>query len=93
MDTADDFTGPVNLGNPNEFTIRELAEKVLQLTGSDSTLEYKPLPHDDPMQRRPDIAIAKRALGWQATVSLEEGLGKTIAYFRDLPQQAVPSSA
>jgi UDP-glucuronate decarboxylase len=79
--TADDFTGPVNLGNPNECTIRELATKIVELTGSRSTISFKPLPQDDPKQRQPDIALAKRVLDWQPTVPLAEGLGRTIAYF------------
>jgi UDP-glucuronate decarboxylase len=79
--TADDFTGPVNIGNPNEFTIRQLAERVIELTGSSSTLDFKPLPSDDPTQRRPDISLAQDVLQWQPTIQLDEGLGKTIAYF------------
>jgi dTDP-glucose 4,6-dehydratase len=75
---------PVNLGNPGEFTVRELAELVLRLTGSRSAVVFRPLPVDDPRQRRPDIGRAKRVLGWEPTVSLEEGLGRTIAYFREL---------
>ena len=74
--------GPVNLGNPVEFTIRELAEKVIALTGSRSSLTFKPLPQDDPMQRRPDIARARQHLGWEPKVQLEEGLIRTIEYFR-----------
>jgi UDP-glucuronate decarboxylase len=81
--TNDDFTGPVNLGNPGEFTIRELAEKVIRLTGSRSPIERHPLPPDDPVQRRPDISIAQRELGWKPTIPLEEGLKKTIAYFEE----------
>jgi len=90
MATPDAFTGPVNLGNPNEFTIRELAEKVLQLTGSKSKLEFKPLPSDDPLQRQPDISLAKRVLDWEPTIRLDQGLTKTIEYFRsftDAPSQ------
>ena len=82
MDTPDEFTGPVNLGNPGEFTIRELAEKVLKLTKSDAQLEYKALPSDDPMQRQPDISLAKKTLGWQPTIPLHAGLVTTIDYFR-----------
>lgn len=74
--------GPVNLGNPNEFTVMELAEKVLALTGSRSSIDYRPLPQDDPFQRRPDIGLAKEKLGWEPKVELEEGLRKTIEYFR-----------
>ncbi len=77
-----DFKGPVNLGNPHEFTILELAEKVIELTGSKSQLVFKPLPEDDPQQRRPDIALANEKLGWKPEVRLEEGLQKTIAYFK-----------
>lgn len=84
MNSADDFVGPVNLGNPAEFTILELAELVLKLTGSRSTIIRKPLPQDDPTQRQPDITLAKQALGWTPQVSLEEGLGRTIDYFRAL---------
>jgi UDP-glucuronate decarboxylase len=83
MASPDEFTGPVNLGNPREFTIRELAEKVIDMTGSKSKLSYKPLPHDDPTQRQPDISLAKKQLGWEPKVKLEEGLIKTIAYFED----------
>jgi UDP-glucuronate decarboxylase len=79
--TGDDFAGPVNIGNPGEFTIRELADKVIQLTGSSSTIKKCPLPPDDPTQRRPDITLAKEKLGWEPTIHLEEGLKKTIAYF------------
>ncbi len=84
MNSADDFTGPVNVGNPGEFTIIELAEKILELTGSSSTLEFKTLPSDDPVQRRPDISLAERKLGWKPQISLDEGLMKTIAYFERL---------
>jgi UDP-glucuronate decarboxylase len=84
MATADEVTGPVNLGNPGEFTIRELAEKVIALTGSRSEIVHLALPENDPMQRRPDIAKAKALLGWQPTVALDEGLGRTIAYFERL---------
>ena len=84
MDTADDFTGPVNLGNPNEFTIKELAEKVIDLTGSKSKLINKPLPTDDPIQRKPDITLAKEKLGWEPKIELEEGLKNTISYFDNM---------
>lgn len=83
MAADDPFTGPVNLGNPNEFTIRQLAETVLRLTASSSTLIDKPLPEDDPTQRCPDISLAKESLGWQPGIELEEGLKRTIAYFRE----------
>ncbi len=84
MAAGDDFTGPVNLGNPVEFTIGELAEKVVAMTGSKSEIIFEPLPEDDPMQRQPDISLARRELGWEPKVPLEEGLVKTVAYFRDL---------
>jgi len=82
----EELTGPVNMGNPSEFTIRELAETVLELTGSKSELVHKPLPSDDPVRRRPDIGIAREKLGWEPTVGLREGLEKTIAYFADCLQ-------
>lgn len=84
MNSAPDLTGPVNLGNPVEFSIRELAEKVLEKVGSKSTMVEKPLPSDDPVQRQPDIALARQALAWEPTVSLDQGLGPTIEYFRQL---------
>jgi UDP-glucuronate decarboxylase len=73
--------GPINIGNPSEFTMLELAEKVIALTNSNSRLQFKPLPKDDPQKRRPDISLAKDKLGWQPEVSLEQGLLKTIEYF------------
>ncbi|MFO7615199.1 MAG: UDP-glucuronic acid decarboxylase family protein [Bacteroidales bacterium] len=82
MHTGNDFIGPVNIGNPGEFTILELAEKVLKLTGSRSKLVFLPLPEDDPMQRQPDITLAKKVLDWEPKVPLEEGLKKTIHYFK-----------
>ncbi|ASJ71675.1 UDP-glucuronic acid decarboxylase family protein [Granulosicoccus antarcticus] len=81
MGTDDSFTGPVNIGNPHEFTILQLAEKVIELTNSSSKLVFKDLPSDDPTQRRPDITYAREALGWEPKINLEEGLGKTIKYF------------
>ena len=84
MDSPDDFTGPVNLGNPVEFTILELAQKVIELTGTKSKIILKPLPDDDPRQRQPDITLARKALGWEPVVKLEEGLKKTIKYFESL---------
>jgi UDP-glucuronate decarboxylase len=84
MDTDDTVTGPINLGNPGEFTIRQLAEMVVRLTGSRSQIEYRPLPSDDPQQRQPDISKAREVLGWQPTIPLEQGLTRTIAYFDDL---------
>ena len=88
MDTPEGFTGPVNLGNPNEFTIKQLAETIIELTGSKSEIVYLPLPSDDPTQRRPDISIAKRELGWEPSVQLREGLGKTIEYFSTMTAAA-----
>jgi UDP-glucuronate decarboxylase len=82
MATDDSFTGPVNLGNPGEFTMLELAEKIISKTGSRSRIVFKPLPEDDPKMRRPDISLAKRTLGWEPVVPLDEGLDSTIAYFR-----------
>ncbi len=82
MNSRDGFTGPVNLGNPGEFTMLELAQKVIELTGSKSKIIYLPLPQDDPTQRKPVIDLAKKELGWEPTIPLEEGLKKTIAYFK-----------
>lgn len=84
MASPDDMTGPVNLGNPAEFTIRELAEQIIALTGSRSRIVHEPLPADDPRQRKPDIALARAALGWEPAVPLADGLVKTIAYFAEL---------
>ena len=84
METGDDVTGPINLGNPNEFTIRELAEKVIELTNSKSELVSAPLPSDDPLQRQPNIEQAQSRLGWEPVIQLEEGLRKTIQYFESL---------
>lgn len=84
MGTGDDVTGPINVGNPAEFTIRQLAEAVIEMTGSRSKLVFLPLPQDDPMQRKPDITLAREKLGWEPTVPLQQGLAKTIAYFDDL---------
>nr|WP_319393086.1 UDP-glucuronic acid decarboxylase family protein [uncultured Desulfobacter sp.] len=81
MDSSDEFTGPVNMGNPGEFTILELAEKVIELTNSKSEIIFKPLPSDDPQQRKPDITLAREKFGWEPKIKLEEGLGKTISYF------------
>ena len=83
MGTGPEFTGPVNIGNPGEFTIRQLAERVIALTGSKSKLVHRPLPQDDPKQRQPDISIARDRLGWEPTVKLDEGLKPTIAYFEE----------
>ncbi|MEJ2640464.1 MAG: SDR family oxidoreductase [Desulfosarcinaceae bacterium] len=84
MDTPDDFPGPVNLGNPGEFTILELAETVIRLTGSTSKIAFEPLPEDDPLQRKPDIRLAREKLGWEPKIKLEEGLARTIAYFESI---------
>lgn len=83
MDTPKGFAGPVNLGNPNEFTMLQLAREIIEITGSSSKLEYRPLPQDDPRQRQPDISIARSELGWEPTVQLREGLARTISYFRE----------
>jgi UDP-glucuronate decarboxylase len=84
MNSPDDFTGPVNIGNPGEYTILELADKIITLTGAKSTIVYKPLPQDDPLQRRPDITLAREKLGWDPATDLENGLRRTIDYFEDL---------
>ena len=84
MDSPDEFMGPVNLGNESEFTILELAEMVIRLSGSASKIVRAPLPADDPRQRQPDAQLARERLGWQATTSLEEGIQKTIGYFTGL---------
>lgn len=81
MNSEKGFPGPVNLGNPDEFTIRELAEKIIDLTGSSSKMNFHPLPEDDPQQRKPDITLAKRKLGWEPKIKLKEGLTRTITYF------------
>jgi UDP-glucuronate decarboxylase len=83
MESADGFTGPVNLGNPGEFTIKELAEKTVEMTGSAWELIFKDLPADDPKQRCPDISLAREVLDWEPTINLETGLAKTIDWFRD----------
>ena len=84
MDSEDSLIGPINIGNPDEFTILELAEKVIKLTGSKSKIIYKPLPSDDPMMRKPDITLAKKNLDWAPNVKLDEGLIKTIEYFKTI---------
>jgi UDP-glucuronate decarboxylase len=84
MASADDFAGPVNMGSALEFSMAELAERIIALTGSNSTMVHRPLPEDDPMQRRPDLTLAKERLGWAPTVDLDAGLERTIAYFREL---------
>ena len=92
MRTEDDCTGPVNLGNPDEFQIKELAERVLALVGSRSKIIYKELPQDDPQQRRPDITLAKAQLNWQPSIALDEGLRRTVEYFRALLAQGDPKA-
>ena len=84
MNNGDDFVGPVNIGNPGEFTIKQLAEHVIELTGSKSKIVYLPLPNDDPLQRKPDISLAKEKMGWEPKIPLAEGLKKTIDYFKSL---------
>jgi UDP-glucuronate decarboxylase len=84
MNGPDDFVGPVNLGNPGEYSMLELAEAIVKLTGSKSVIEFKPSPMDDPRRRQPDIRLAKERLGWEPVVGLQEGLQKTIAYFREI---------
>ena len=81
MNTDDDFTGPMNIGNPDEFTIQEIAEKIVELTNSNSQIVFKPLPEDDPKQRKPDISIAKEKINWEPKISLNDGLKQTINYF------------
>ncbi|MGH6838488.1 MAG: UDP-glucuronic acid decarboxylase family protein [Methylocella sp.] len=93
MNSPEEITGPVNIGNPNEFTIRELAEKILAITGSKSEIVARPLPEDDPRQRRPDIALAEKLLRWRPTVELDEGLRYTIAYFEILLREHGKSPA
>ena len=82
MATGDDFIGPVNVGNPGEFTMLELAEMIIKLTGTKSKIVFQPLPADDPMQRKPDITLAKEKLDWEPKIKLEEGLKKTIEFFK-----------
>ena len=84
MNSRDGFTGPVNIGNPGEFTMLELAEKIIDVTGSGSKITFHPLPQDDPLQRQPDITLAKNELGWEPTVPLDAGLVKTVAYFKSV---------
>ena len=92
MRTEDDCTGPVNLGNPDEFQIKQLAERVLALVGSRSNIIYKELPQDDPQQRRPDITLAKARLNWQPSIALDDGLFRTVEYFRALLAQGDPKT-
>jgi UDP-glucuronate decarboxylase len=93
MNGPDEFIGPVNLGNPGEFTIKQLAEQVMEMTGSTKPLVFKPLPADDPTQRQPDIALAKQKLGWEPKIALREGLARTIAFFKsiDMDQYRAPT--
>jgi len=84
MNSPENITGPINIGNPNEFTIRELAEKVIEITGSKSKIVERPLPEDDPKQRQPNIDLAEKLLGWHPTINLTEGLKRTVAYFEAL---------
>ena len=84
MESRADFTGPVNLGNPGEFSMLELAMEVIQQTGSRSATEFKPLPQDDPLQRRPDIDLAREELSWEPTIRLVDGLGRTVEYFKTI---------
>jgi UDP-glucuronate decarboxylase len=92
MDSPDDFTGPVNLGNENEFTILQLAENIIRLSNSSSKIVRAPLPSDDPRQRKPDTTLARERLGWQASTQLEEGLSKTIEYFEQLLRSSRPDT-
>ena len=88
MASPADFTGPVNIGNPEECTVRDLAEQIIAQTGARSELRFMPLPQDDPRKRQPDITLARSALGWQPSVRLQDGLAKTIAYFDALLSQS-----
>jgi UDP-glucuronate decarboxylase len=90
MHTTDDVTGPINIGNPGEFTILELAEMIIKLTNSSSRIIHQPLPQDDPKQRQPDISSATNKLGWKPKVALREGLLKTIAYFEQIVGRSLP---
>jgi UDP-glucuronate decarboxylase len=91
MNAPDEVVFPINMGNPGEYTIKELAEMIIELTGSQSKLVYKPLPADDPTRRRPDITLAKKHLQWEPKIPLREGLSKTIAWFKSIdPEQYRP---
>ncbi len=92
MNSQDGFCGPINLGNPVEHTMLELAERIIALSGSRSSIEFRPLPSDDPVRRRPDIAAARSVLGWEPQVSLDEGLERTIAYFQELLSDMAPQA-
>jgi UDP-glucuronate decarboxylase len=87
MNTPDDVTGPINIGNPHEIPVRALAERVIALTNAKSRIVHRPLPQDDPLQRCPDITLAQKVLGWAPTVALDAGLERTIAYFRGVIDQ------
>jgi UDP-glucuronate decarboxylase len=89
MGSPDDFVGPVNIGNPREFTIVELARKIIGLVGARSELVYKSLPSDDPLQRQPDISLAKKHLRWEPSIDLDQGLERTIRYFRERSHESV----
>ena len=84
MASRDDFYGPVNTGNPGEFTVKELAEKVIEMTGANVEITYHPLPQDDPTKRKPDITLAQKELGWTPDIVLQDGLVKTIEYFKSI---------
>ena len=84
MNSEDDFTGPVNMGNPIEFSVKDLAEKIIQLTKSKSKINYKPLPEDDPKKRKPDISLIVDKLSWKPKVNIDEGLAQTIKYFKKI---------
>jgi len=92
MMNKENFIGPVNVGNPNEFTIKELADMVIELTGSRSKIVYKKLPGDDPVRRKPDISLARKELGWEPAVPLKQGLLSTISYFEKILQNNTPLS-
>jgi UDP-glucuronate decarboxylase len=92
MKTPDSVTGPINIGNPTEFTILELARKVIDLTGSKSEIVFRPLPSDDPVQRQPDISLAKQTLNWSPSIALDEGLRRTIDYFQNADAETLPSA-
>ncbi|UCH23934.1 MAG: GDP-mannose 4,6-dehydratase, partial [Deltaproteobacteria bacterium] len=89
MNASEDLIGPINIGNPNEYSILELAERILATTGSKSKIVFEPLPQDDPMKRRPDISLAQKQLGWKPTTGLEEGLNRTIEYFKTTKRNTV----
>jgi UDP-glucuronate decarboxylase len=93
MRSGEDFTGPVNIGNPLECTVLELAEKIIELTRSRSRIVFEPLPSDDPARRCPDITLARAMIGWEPRVPLEEGLGRTIAYFESLQYRSAHAAA